>query len=114
MTRIINAIKEKLQGKPFSIRSSHWETTRKNHLKLQPTCAACGNTNKLQVHHKQPFHLHPELELDQNNLITLCEDKSTECHFNIGHLRNWKSFNPDVETDAKEKLLSLEKIKQIL
>jgi len=114
MTRIINAIKEGIQGKPLALRSSHWETVRKNHLKLQPTCAACGNTKGLQVHHKQPFHIHPELELDENNLITLCEDKSIECHFNIGHLRDWKSFNPNVEIDAKEKLLSIQKINQLL
>jgi 5-methylcytosine-specific restriction endonuclease McrA len=55
MTRIINAIKEKLKGKPLSLRSPRWEATRKNHLKLQPSCAACGITNHLQVHHKKPF-----------------------------------------------------------
>jgi len=114
MTRILNAIKEKLKGKPLALRSPHWETTRKNHLKLQPTCAACGGTNKLQVHHKQPFHLHPELELDQNNLITLCEYGDVDCHYNIGHFRNWKSFNPNVEQDAKEKLALIEKTKTLV
>ena len=114
MTRIINAIKESIQGKPLSLRSSHWETTRKNHLKIQPTCCACGGMQKLQVHHKQPFHLHPEWELDQNNLITLCEYGDVDCHYNIGHLRNWKAFNPNVEQDAKEKLLLIQKTSALI
>jgi len=109
ITRIINSIKEKLNGKPLSLRSTHWETTRKNHLKLQPFCVACGKVQDLQVHHKQPFHLHPELELDQNNLITLCEEKSEQCHLKIGHLGDWKSFNPNVEKDAQEKLALIKK-----
>jgi len=106
MRRLINAIKEKLQGKPLSLRSPHWETIRKNHLKLEPECAACGITKHLQVHHKQPFHLHPELELEQSNLITLCEQKGDEgCHLKLGHLGNWKSFNPNIEADAHQNRL---------
>ena len=104
ITRIINSIKEKIKGKPLSLRSPHWDTVRKHHVKNNPTCAACGGNQKLQVHHKQPFHLCPELELEPKNLITLCEFGDIDCHFNIGHHRNWKSFNPNVEKDAAEKL----------
>jgi len=115
MTRLLNAIKEKLKGKPLSLRSPHWDTTRKNHLKLEPACAACGITTHLQVHHKKPFHLHPELELEQSNLITLCEQKGDAgCHLKLGHLGNWKSFNPNIEADAKETMALIEKAKQLL
>ena len=51
-------------------RSPKWPHVEKLHLKLEPTCAACGSSKKLNVHHKKPFHLFPESELDLNNLIT--------------------------------------------
>lgn len=112
MTRFIVAIKEKIQGKPFSVRSSKWQTVRKNFLELHKTCAACGAEINLQVHHKKPFHMHPELELDDNNLITLCEEKGESgCHLKIGHLGDWKSFNPNVEKDARKNLRELKNIK---
>ena len=83
-------------------RSPKWPHVEKLHLKLEPACAACGSTKKLNVHHKKPFHLFPELELDLNNLITLCMDK--ECHEKIGHGGNFKDYNPDVETDSAKVL----------
>jgi 5-methylcytosine-specific restriction enzyme A len=105
MTRFIVAIKEKIQGKPFSVRSSKWQTVRKNFLESNKTCAACGAEINLQVHHKKPFHTHPELELDLKNLITLCEEKGERgCHLKLGHLGDWKSYNPNVEKDARKKL----------
>lgn len=108
MTRFIVAIKEKIQGKPFSVRSSKWQTVRKNFLESHKTCAACGAEINLQVHHKKPFHIHPELELDEKNLITLCEEKGEAgCHLKIGHLGDWKSFNPNVEKDARKNLREL-------
>jgi hypothetical protein len=47
----------------------------------------------------KPFHLHPELELDPKNLITLCMSRK-ECHLQIGHGDDFKAYNPNVETDA--------------
>jgi hypothetical protein len=83
-------------------RSPKWPHVEKLHLKLEPSCAACGTTKKLNVHHKKPFHLFPQLELDLNNLITLCMDK--ECHIKIGHGGNFKDYNPDVAEDAAKVL----------
>ena len=79
-------------------RSPHWSTVRAEHLKIEPTCAACGGTEGLQVHHCLPFHLDPSKELDQDNLITLCEERN--CHYIFGHLYNWHSYNPNVREDA--------------
>ena len=81
-------------------RSPGWIEARRNHLKQFPTCAACGKSKLvgLQVHHKKPFHLFPELELDPDNLITLCDDP--QCHLLIGHLDYFKSYNPNVVEDA--------------
>ena len=81
-------------------RSPKWPGVEKLHLKFHPVCEACGSDKKLNVHHKKPFHLFPQLELDMNNLITLCMDK--ECHIKIGHGDNFKDYNPDVEADAQK------------
>jgi 5-methylcytosine-specific restriction protein A len=85
-------------------RSPHWPACRKAHLAAHPTCAACGGTTHLQVHHKKPFHLHPELELDPANLITLCESPGVDHHLHVGHLGDWKGFNPNVDRDASREL----------
>lgn len=84
-------------------RSPHWSTVRKAHLEKFPTCAVCGGSVKLQVHHRRPFHLHPELELDESNLITLCEagKGGVSCHLFIGHLSNFRGWNPNVKEDAE-------------
>jgi anaerobic ribonucleoside-triphosphate reductase len=79
-------------------RSSKWPKVKDEHLKQFPKCAACGETRKLNVHHKKPFHLHPDLELNPDNLITLC--MQNDCHILIGHGDDFKAYNPDVVTDA--------------
>lgn len=94
---------------PGTARSTHWPAVRARHLALFSHCAVCGGTKALEVHHKRPFHLHPELELDPDNLITLCENKAdgVNCHLFVGHLGSFKSFNPDVDADAKNWALKL-------
>jgi 5-methylcytosine-specific restriction enzyme A len=92
-----------LQGKsPWGTkRSPHWEVVRATFLGDNPECACCGGRNKLNVHHKKPFHLFPELELVPDNLITLCEGgKHVNCHLVMGHLLYFKSYNPNVEQDV--------------
>lgn len=79
-------------------RSPKWPSVRKEHLKYQPVCQACGRDNDLEVHHITPYHQAPEKELDPNNLITLC---SKNCHLLIGHLMDYKSWNENVVEDCK-------------
>jgi hypothetical protein len=63
---------------------------------------ACGyKGRKLQVHHIKPFHLHPNLELDPGNLITLCEARGRDHHLLLGHLDAWDSYNEHVREDVK-------------
>ena len=87
-------------------RSSRWPKVRSEFVRLHPVCAACGGRKELNVHHIEPFHRNPELELDPNNLITLCR----EHHFFVGHdpdgpwhpLRpNWSACNPKVREDSE-------------
>jgi hypothetical protein len=91
----------------FSIlnnRSYLWKKCRDNHILNNPTCAACGRNKSLQVHHIEPVHLNPKKELDTSNLITLCK----LCHFHIGHLMDWKSWNKEVIKDCE---VYLDKVK---
>lgn len=81
----------------FATRSPKWTSVRKQHLKGNPACAACGRDKKLEVHHKIPVHINPEGELDPSNLVTLCADP---CHIIFGHLMNFKSYNKDVIDDC--------------
>jgi len=101
---MIQHIKDLAQGKAElgDRRSSKWASVRKQHLQNNPKCSACGGSNNLEVHHIQPFNQHPELELDPNNLITLCESKNNgvNCHLFFGHLGNFKSINTNVIQDV--------------
>lgn len=88
-------------GKPSVLRSPHWPGVRHLHLQLQPTCQWCGSAEHPAVHHIRPFHLHPELELEASNLITLCEHEGgLECHLHHGHLGNWKDFNAKIRGEC--------------
>lgn len=57
-------------------------------------CALCGTTgtwrNKLNVHHNLPQHVRPDLANVETNCITLCR----ECHWVVGHRRNWTNVVP--------------------
>lgn len=86
-----------------SARSGRWPKVRDEHLKKYPTCAACGGSKNVQVHHIKPFHIHPELELDPKNLVSLCEAEThgLNCHLLIGHCGNFKKENPNVLSDIE-------------
>jgi len=77
-------------------RSRGWGRVRREFLKESPNCAVCDRDRGREVHHIRDFSTHPELELDVENLITLCRDH----HLLFGHLMSWKSINPDVEVDG--------------
>jgi hypothetical protein len=80
-----------------SPRSSKWSSFRKEIVRKSPQCAVCGGKLMLQVHHKKPFHLWPELELVEDNVCVLCEDNIKQCHLRIGHLGRWDYFNPLID-----------------
>lgn len=82
----------------YATRSYKWAAVRKEYLKEHPTCIACGRDKKLEVHHKIPVHINPDLELDPSNLVTLCADP---CHLMFGHLMNFKSYNKMVIEDSE-------------
>ncbi len=94
-------------------RSPEWPRVERAHLLKQPHCMCCKpgtNTRAgLQVHHIFPFHYcialgRPDLELDDRNLITLCEDEAGKPgqnhHLLVGHLDDFQSSNLAVVEDA--------------
>ena len=93
------------EARKESARSSHWASVRDHHLAEHPRCAACGGGKHVQVHHKKPFHEFPELELEPTNLISLCMG-DPECHLRLGHGGDYKFYNPKVEQDAAEFVLT--------
>lgn len=84
-------------------RSSKWTEFRANFLRMNPTCAVCGGTEKLEVHHIIPFHEAPARELDALNVIVLCESWKGGlcCHLAVGHGGNYRKINPNVRRDAE-------------
>jgi 5-methylcytosine-specific restriction endonuclease McrA len=105
MNKLTTAIKDRVSGKVplLKKRSSRWYTVRSHFLIKNSSCAACGQTDHLQVHHSVPFHIDPTKELDESNLITLCEDEY-DCHRIIGHTGNFRKENPSVREDAAKEL----------
>lgn len=81
----------------FRGRSPKWPKIRLAHLAEFPCCAVCeADKGTLDVHHIKPVYLRPDLELDEDNLMTLCRLH----HFEFAHLRRWKSWNSDIVHDA--------------
>lgn len=84
-------------GKP---RHPKWPALRKRFLAEFSKCAVCGRSDNVTPHHIQPYHEFPLRELDWDNLISLCEGKTMNCHLWFGHGGNWRRWNPNVRDDA--------------
>jgi hypothetical protein len=79
-------------------RSGKWPALRKRFLEEHPACAVCGTKKNLEVHHVVPFNIDRSKELDEKNLIVLCDER---CHLLFGHLMFFGSYNSHVREDAK-------------
>lgn len=83
-------------------RSPEWGKFKREFAETHPkVCAVCGTTKKVALHHLRPFHLHPELELSENNMLWVCERQGHDHHFFVAHLENFKSYNPNAKEDAE-------------
>lgn len=61
--------------------SSAWKKKRREILdRDKHKCKICCNKEGLQVHHILALDLYPQLKLDNNNLITLCESCHLKAH----------------------------------
>jgi hypothetical protein len=95
------------------LRSSKWGSVRDNFLEGNLFCAACGSHKHLQVHHVQPFHLNPALELDVTNLLVLCMDE-LDCHLLLGHGDSFRCYNPNVREDVAKFRVSTKEEREII
>ena len=113
MINFIKHIKDRIQGKAIKgqRRSPKWRKVRAKHLVEKNECYICKSKKKLEVHHIIPFHIAPDLELEPNNLITLCENKKygINCHLLVGHLGNYRRTNLSCEVDAMTWRIKLRK-----
>jgi hypothetical protein len=95
-------------------RSPEWPAVERAHLARQPRCVCCASGANLgagmQAHHVFPYHYcvalgRPDLELDERNLITLCEADEGKAgenhHLLVGHLDDFRSANLGVVADAE-------------
>lgn len=89
-------------------RAGAWARVRREHLEREPECAACGGKEDLQVHHIVPYSVDARLELDPENLITLC---AHPCHLVHGHFMSWQRFNPHVRQHCRSYRDGLERSK---
>lgn len=80
-------------------RSGRWNKVRDDYFADHPHCAfrGCKCDGPFAVHHIKPYHLYPELELDPNNLITVCAGgpHSPNHHLYVAHDGNYSTYNPD-------------------
>lgn len=115
MRRYAKAAGDVLVGKSPSLklRSRLWPKARLEHLARQPTCQVCGVSWSLEVHHILPFHQYPDLELCPSNMITLCQSKAggVNCHLAVGHLGDYRRFNPHVVEDSEAMLSFFAKLR---
>lgn len=62
-------------------------------LEEEKCCQFCLSTKSLEVHHKKPISIAPDLAAVKANLITLCK----RCHFSVGHFNNYHDHNPQID-----------------
>lgn len=82
-----------LKAKDYASLDWSWQRCRRAFLKkVGKVCVICNTKKAIQVHHVKPRHLFPELSLVNTNLIALCRD----CHFHIGHLCSYFTYNLNI------------------
>ena len=86
-------------------RSKGWSTLRDDFLAENGKCFICGSRSNLEVHHIKDVSNFPELELDENNLMTLCDGsdrfEGLSCHRIFGHFGCWRRTNYQLPEVAK-------------
>jgi hypothetical protein len=73
-------------------RNPAWERKSKAWL-VGKRCEVCGAKENLECHHRYPYHLFPEREMDSRYWHALCR-KPHDCHRLWGHFGDFKLFNP--------------------
>jgi len=65
------------------LKSSKWQSMRQQIISRDGgVCSICGFDTSLNVHHIKSHYYFPDLALDPDNLITLCQKHHKEIHNN--------------------------------
>ena len=99
----MNLTRSYLNFRALSV-STQWQLSKakKEYVKKHNTCAICGHTENLEVHHIIPVHIDTSKALDHSNFITLCDWRNHGCHYVFGHFRNFRTkWNPKIREFAK-------------
>lgn len=86
------------QVEALQARSPLWPAKRREHIRREPCCQACGAWGDLEVHHLWPvsFPNGKEAELVDANLITMCR----ACHLEHGHSFDYAARNVHCREDC--------------
>ena len=88
------------EPEPETMEIRNWRKVRKAFIAEYNSCAICGSTENLSVHHLLDVSRYPQYQFEWNNLITLCNGsnkiKGLKCHVMIAHLYNWQTNNYDL------------------
>ena len=86
-----NPIRKMLKWRQMSAVRKAMDKYRKEHT----TCAWCGRTKKLEVHHIIPVSVQPIMADNPENMIMLC--RKPPCHQVVGHNGNFATrYQEDV------------------
>jgi hypothetical protein len=91
------------------LRSSLYLSGIKEKVKLRDgnKCVLCASVLSLQVHHIIPLSKNSDLNLNMDNLVTLCKI----CHVTKAHKDSWVNVDPDIQTEL---LLYIQKITETI
>jgi len=65
----------------MSIRNSkEYRIARAKHLRKNPRCIICGTIKGRSVHHMNSLRYFKDQACDLDNLVTLCDYRSNNCH----------------------------------
>lgn len=70
-------------------RASGWPKVCRDYLSANQLCRGCGRKAET-VHHLDPVHEKPELELDPDNFVSV----DVPCHFVLCHAGDWRLTVP--------------------
>lgn len=97
MTAMMDKVKSAATG-----RNPKFYAREREFLKANPRCAGCGRASQT-AHHSIPFHIRPDLEMDETLWVPFCRD----CHFVDGHSCNWNHWVKDLKTLLTNKINSV-------
>ncbi len=82
------------------IRSSvDYRIAMAKHLRKNPRCFICGSIKGRIIHHKNCVKYFPELATNEDNLVTLCDYRSNDCHGRLHYTFKRSSKQKTTEDD---------------